>query len=112
MNALNFEKGQGLIPAIVQDAEDGTVLMLAYMNEEALARTLETRKATFWSRSRNALWTKGESSGNFQLVQSIWRDCDSDTLLVQVKSTGPACHTGRRSCFYRLLDDPAPDEED
>lgn len=110
MNGLNFQKGNGLIPAIVQDAQDGTVLMLAYMNEESLKKTLETGKATFWSRSRQALWTKGESSGNFQLVREIRKDCDSDTLLLKVESTGPACHTGRRSCFYRLLDDETPDE--
>ncbi len=105
MTELDFAKGDGLIPAIVQDEKDGTVLMLAYMNEEALKKTLATGKATFWSRSRNELWTKGETSGNFQLVQEIRMDCDGDTLLIKVKSTGPACHTGNRSCFYRLLED-------
>lgn len=105
MTELDFAKGDGLIPAIVQDEKDGTVLMLAYMNEEALKKTLATGKAMFWSRSRNELWTKGETSGNFQLVQEIRMDCDGDTLLIKVKSTGPACHTGNRSCFYRLLED-------
>lgn len=105
MSELDFAKSGGLIPAIVQDAADGTVLMLAYMNEEALEKTLATKKATFFSRSRNALWTKGETSGNFQLVKEIWKDCDNDTLLLKVESTGPACHTGNRSCFYRLLED-------
>lgn len=101
----DFEKQGGLIPAIVQDATDGTVLMLAYMNEEAFNKTLETKKATFWSRSRNSLWTKGETSGNFQIVCDISIDCDEDTLLVKVDSQGPACHTGNRSCFYRKVED-------
>lgn len=104
---LDFKKCNGLIPTIVQDVHDGTVLMLAYMNEEALQKTLETGKATFWSRSRNELWTKGETSGNFQLVKKIYKDCDEDTLLLQVESVGPACHTGNRSCFYRLLEKQA-----
>lgn len=105
MNDLDFRKGDGLIPAIVQDATDGTVLMMAYMNEESLKMTLETKKATFWSRSRNELWIKGETSGNVQYVREIYKDCDGDTLLVKVDSAGPACHTGNRSCFYRLLED-------
>lgn len=103
MYDLDFEKSDGLIPAIVQSAENGEVLMLAYMNQEALEKTLETKKATFWSRSRNSLWTKGETSGNFQHVVSIAKDCDGDTLLIKVKSDGPACHTGHRTCFYRSL---------
>lgn len=105
MIAIDFEKCGGLVPAIVQDANDGTVLMLAYMNEEALEKTLKTGLATFWSRSRNELWTKGETSGNFQRVQSIAIDCDADTLLLQVESDGPACHTGKRTCFYRSLEE-------
>ncbi len=105
MIAVDFEKCGGLVPAIVQDAADGTVLMLAYMNEEALEKTLKTGLATFWSRSRNELWTKGETSGNFQRVKSIAIDCDEDTLLLQVESEGPACHTGNRTCFYRSLED-------
>ncbi|MGM9960542.1 MAG: phosphoribosyl-AMP cyclohydrolase [Allobaculum sp.] len=105
MTDLDFEKCGGLIPAIVQDVHDGTVLMLAYMNEESLEKTLKTGKATFWSRSRNELWTKGETSGNYQLVKEIRKDCDEDTLLIKVESVGPACHTGNRSCFYRLLEE-------
>ena len=105
MYDLDFEKSGGLLPAIVQAAEDNEVLMLAYMNEEALKKTLETGKATFWSRSRQALWTKGETSGNFQHVVSIAKDCDGDTLLLKVKSDGPACHTGNRTCFYRSLEE-------
>lgn len=107
---LDFEKGQGLIPAIVQDAHDGIVLMLAYVNEEALDVMLETGKAAFYSRSRNSLWIKGETSGNFQLVREIRKDCDGDTLLIKVESMGPACHTGNRSCFYRLLNEEESDE--
>lgn len=99
-----FHKGD-LIPAIVQDKDSGEVLMLAYMNEESLLRTLESGKATFWSRSRNKLWCKGETSGNFMLVHSIKFDCDCDTLLVLVTPCGPACHTGNKSCFFRELDE-------
>jgi len=91
----------GLLPAIVQDAGTGEVLMLAYMNREALERTLETGKSHFWSRSRQTLWRKGETSGNVQTVEEIRLDCDGDTLLLKVDQTGPACHTGARSCFYR-----------
>ena len=90
----------GLIPAIVQDAETGEVLMLAYMNEASLLKTLDTGETHFWSRSRQALWHKGETSGHFQKVHRIVPDCDRDTLLVQVEQTGSACHTGNRSCFY------------
>ena len=92
-----------LIPAIVQDSESGEVLMLAYMNEEALAKTLETGLAHYYSRSRQKLWQKGESSGNIQEVQEIKLDCDGDTILLRVKQKGPACHTGRKSCFYKDL---------
>ena len=99
-----FEKGE-LIPAIVQDASDGTVLMLAYMNAESLRLTLETRRCTFFSRSRGRLWTKGETSGNFLDVVEVYYDCDCDTLLVKAKPAGPACHTGNRTCFYRRLDE-------
>ena len=101
----NFAKGDGLIPAIVQDAETTEVLMLAYMHSESWGATLKTGKATYWSRSRQTLWMKGESSGNVQLVKSIFIDCDNDTLLLQVEQLGKAaCHTGHRSCFYRKLD--------
>ncbi len=96
---------KGLVPAIVQDAEDGEVLMLAYMNETAWQKTLETGEAHYWSRSRQKLWHKGESSGNVQKVHSIRIDCDLDTVLLQVTQIGgAACHTGRRSCFYRKWD--------
>lgn len=92
---------RGLIPAILQDVGSGEVLMLAYMNQEALQMTLETGKATFWSRSRQRLWVKGETSGNIQYLKDISLDCDDDTLLLKVKPAGPACHTGHTSCFYR-----------
>jgi len=102
----DFAKGNGLIPVVVQEAESGEVLMLAYMNAEAWQRTLETGKATYWSRSRNTLWIKGESSGHFQLVREIRIDCDNDTILLKVQQQGgAACHTGYRSCFYRQVAD-------
>ncbi len=94
----------GLIPAIVQDATSGQVLMLAWMNEESLRLTLEQGKTWFWSRSRGELWHKGATSGNTQRVRQIFYDCDGDTLLVQVEAAGPACHTGETSCFFRLLE--------
>ncbi len=94
---------RGLLPAIVQDANSGTVLMLAYMNAEALQLTIETGEAHFWSRSRKELWHKGATSGNIQRVREVWIDCDADTLLLKVDPAGPACHTGEVSCFYRTL---------
>lgn len=100
----NFAKGDGLVPVIAQDAETKEVLMMAYMNRESWEVTLKTGKATYWSRSRQKLWLKGESSGNVQLVKAIFIDCDNDTILLQVKQLGDAaCHTGYRSCFYRKL---------
>ena len=96
---------RGLIPAIVQDDADGAVLMLAYMNEEAVRLTLEKGLVTFWSRSREEYWTKGETSGNFLRLKSIRKDCDLDALLVRAEPAGPSCHTGERSCFYRDLHD-------
>jgi len=100
----NFTKGDGLVPAIVQDAETKEVLMMAYMNRESWEATLKTGKATYWSRSRQKLWLKGESSGNVQLIKAVFIDCDEDTVLLQVKQIGDAaCHTGYRSCFYRKL---------
>jgi phosphoribosyl-AMP cyclohydrolase len=93
----------GLIAAIAQDAGTGEVLMLAWMNAEALAATVETGRATYWSRSRGALWVKGETSGHFQQVLEIRVDCDQDAILLKVNQAGGACHTGRPSCFYRLL---------
>jgi phosphoribosyl-AMP cyclohydrolase len=93
----------GLIPAIVQDAETKEVLMLAYMNAESLRKTMETSETVFWSRSRGELWHKGATSGNIQKVIEIKVDCDADTLLVLVNPAGPACHTGETNCFYREL---------
>lgn len=103
MTELKFDSN-GLIPAVVQDAADGTVLMVAWMNHESLERTLSDHLACFWSRSRQQLWVKGETSGNFLEVKEIRLDCDADTLLLLVEPRGPACHTGNRSCFYRVLD--------
>jgi len=100
---LQFNEA-GLIPAIVQDATTGQVLMLAWMNEESLRLTLEQGETWFWSRSRGELWHKGATSGNIQRVRHIFYDCDGDTLLVQVEAAGPACHTGETSCFFRLLE--------
>ncbi len=91
----------GLIPAIIQDCESGEVLMLGYMNEESLRRTLESGRTWFWSRSRQEFWCKGETSGNRQYVREMRYDCDGDALVVKVLQVGPACHTGERSCFYR-----------
>jgi phosphoribosyl-AMP cyclohydrolase len=94
---------KGLIPAVIQDAKDGTVLMVAYMNRESLRRTLRLKKSVFWSRSRQSFWLKGESSGNVQKVKEIRIDCDGDCLVVKVDQIGKAaCHTGHRSCFYRI----------
>ena len=95
----------GLIPAIAQDADSGEVLMMAWMNAEAVARTLETGRVTYWSRSRAAFWVKGESSGHVQELVDFRVDCDRDCLLVLVAQTGPACHTNRRSCFYTAVRD-------
>ncbi|RMF88807.1 MAG: bifunctional phosphoribosyl-AMP cyclohydrolase/phosphoribosyl-ATP diphosphatase HisIE [Nitrospinota bacterium] len=94
---------QGLIPAVIQDSRSGEVLMVAYMNREALQKTLSTGLTHFWSRSRKTLWQKGETSGHIQQVEEIAYDCDADTLLVKVRQQGVACHTGARSCFYRTL---------
>jgi phosphoribosyl-AMP cyclohydrolase len=94
---------RGLVPAVVQDADNGDVLMVAYMNAESLERTLDEGRTVFWSRSRHELWRKGETSGNVQHVESVRVDCDADTLLVRVHQTGAACHTGNRTCFYREI---------
>lgn len=99
---INWD-ANGLVPAIVQDATSQRVLMLAYMNAESLARTMETGIAHFWSRRRRELWKKGETSGNIQRVREIRYDCDGDTILLLVDPAGPACHTGEVSCFYRSL---------
>jgi phosphoribosyl-AMP cyclohydrolase len=108
---LDFAKLNGLLPAVVQDDESGEVLMVGFMNEAALTRTRETGFVTFFSRTRNALWTKGETSGNRLAVRRILVDCDDDTLLVRVERQGDGnvCHTGVRSCFYRELPDLDPD---
>ena len=103
MERIDFNKNNGLVPVIVQDNDTNEVLMLAYMNEEALKKTLDTGFAHYFSRSRNKLWKKGESSGNVQEVKDILVDCDNDTILLKVKQTGPACHTGRKSCFFTNL---------
>lgn len=95
--------GAGLIPAIVQDNETQQVLMMAWMNQDSLQKTLETRETWFWSRSRQELWHKGGTSGNVQSVVSMHYDCDGDTLLVKVKPAGPACHTGEISCFFNEI---------
>ena len=102
---LDFEKMGGLIPAIIQDAESGKVLMLAYMDPKAWTKTLETRKTWFYSRSREKYWMKGEESGNVQHVKEIYFDCDKDTILIKVEQIGKAaCHVGYASCFYRRID--------
>lgn len=102
ISELRFNS-RGLIPAIVQDVNTNQVLTLAYMNKESLRLTLEKKETVFWSRSRNELWHKGETSGNIQKVIEIKIDCDADTLLILVQPAGPACHTGEQSCFYRNL---------
>jgi len=96
---------EGLVPAIIQDTETGEVLMLAYMNKEALHKTITVGRTVFWSRSRNRLWLKGETSGNYQQVREIRLDCDGDTLLIEVEQTGVACHTGEKSCFFRQIEE-------
>ena len=100
----------GLVPCVMQDAQSGEVLTVAYMNEEALARTRETGEVHFWSRSRGELWRKGETSGNVMRLRALRYDCDEDALLVLVEAAGPACHTGERSCFYRGDSEPQPAE--
>lgn len=108
MDEIKFNE-QGLVPAIAQDAETGDILMVAWMNRESLELTLKSKKATYWSRSRNKLWLKGEESGNIQELKHIFIDCDADVVLMKVHQRGgAACHTGHRSCFYReILDEGA-----
>lgn len=103
VETLKFD-ARGLIPAVIQDAESGEILMLAYMNAESLRLTQETGETYFWSRSRQELWHKGATSGNIQKVVDLHVDCDADTLLVRVDPAGPACHTGNRTCFYRRIE--------
>jgi phosphoribosyl-ATP pyrophosphohydrolase/phosphoribosyl-AMP cyclohydrolase len=100
---VNFEKGNGLVPAVVQDASNGRVLMQAYMNEEALRLTLASGKTHFWSRTKGRLWLKGEESGYHSLVQNAVLDCDDDAILFKVQQIGPVCHTGEESCFYKPI---------
>ena len=102
IDQLKFDSN-GLIPAIVQDVNNNEVLMMAYMNKESLRRTLDDGKACYWSRSRQEFWVKGMTSGHIQQVKEICFDCDCDTLLLKVEQTGPACHTNKRSCFYRKI---------
>jgi phosphoribosyl-AMP cyclohydrolase len=102
LDELRFD-AFGLIPAVVQDATNGEVLMVGYMNREAIERTLTTGRVTFWSRSRQKFWVKGETSGHFQHLREIYLDCDADCLLVKVEQVGPACHEGYRSCFFRRI---------
>lgn len=100
IETLDFEKGDGLIPAIIQDADTFQVLMLGYMNQEALEKTLDEERVTFYSRTKSRLWTKGETSGNFLNLVDIQQDCDNDTLLILAHPEGPTCHTGNNSCFF------------
>ncbi len=105
MNAIDFDKSGGLVPAIAQDADSGAVMMLAWMNREAYEETLRTGRAVYFSRSRNRLWRKGEESGHYQEVREILVDCDADTILLKVRQLGgAACHEGYRSCFFRRVE--------
>lgn len=106
MVEIDFKKGEGLVPVIIQDASTNEVLMLGYMNRQSWEKTLETKKASFWSRSRKKLWIKGETSGHFQEVKEIYLDCDGDTVLLKVNQLGgAACHTGHRSCFHQRYEE-------
>jgi phosphoribosyl-ATP pyrophosphohydrolase/phosphoribosyl-AMP cyclohydrolase len=102
INALDWQKGDGLLPAVIQDAHTSAVLMLGYMNREALNATLRTKQVTFFSRTKNRLWTKGETSGHFLNVVSVQADCDNDSLLITARPQGPTCHTGATSCFGKV----------
>jgi len=104
VDTIDFEKGNGLLPVIVQDSESLEVLMLAYMNKEALKKSLVTGRATYYSRSRKKQWIKGETSGNYQLIKEIRTDCDNDTILLLVKQKGGACHKGYNSCFFSKIE--------
>jgi len=104
-----MKKNMKIIPAVIQDFKTKEVLMLAYMDITSLKKSISEGKTWFWSRSKKRLWNKGETSGNIQEIKEIMYDCDNDSLLIQVKQTGPACHTGKKSCFYRTLEDPGTD---
>lgn len=108
-NSLTFNDA-GLLPVIAQDEETGEILMLAWMNAEAVTKTIETKRVTYWSRSRSAFWIKGESSGHTQELVDLRMDCDKDCLLAVVRQIGPACHTNRRSCFYTSISGDEPVE--
>ncbi len=101
VNQVDWAKVNGLAPVIIQDYLSGRVLMLGYMNQEALQKTLSEGKITYYSRTRQALWTKGETSGNFQTIKKVFLDCDNDTILIKVRQNGSVCHTGRKTCFYQ-----------
>lgn len=103
IDKIDFKKNDGLVPVVIQDYKTKQVLMLAYMNKESLKKTLTKGETWFWSRERKKLWHKGESSGNIQIVKSIYLDCDNDTILIEVKQKGNACHTGKKSCFFRKI---------
>jgi len=100
---IDWEKLNGIIPVITQDFKTKKVLMLGFMNKAALKKTLKEGKVTYWSRTRKKLWTKGETSGNFQLVKEIWLDCDNDSLLIKVDQKGNVCHTGHKTCFFKKI---------
>ncbi len=102
MKDIKFDE-KGLIPAVIQDADTGEILMLGYMNEEALTCTLEGKDVWFYSRSHQELWHKGETSGNYIRVEEVWKDCDNDTILVKATPTGPVCHTGNKTCFFQQI---------
>lgn len=104
VSEIDFEKGGGLVPVVAQDRRTGEVLMLAYANREAVEKTLLTRLAHYWSRSRRKLWMKGETSGNIQRVVEVLVDCDNDSLIYVVEQSGPACHTGNRTCYFRRVE--------
>jgi phosphoribosyl-AMP cyclohydrolase len=111
LSLIDFAKGGGLVTAIAQDHETGEVLMVAYMNEASLRRTLELREVVYWSRSRQKLWHKGEESGNVQKLKELYVDCDGDALVVRVEQVGgAACHTGKRNCFFRRIDGSAVED--
>jgi len=109
LDSLKYD-ANGLVPAVVQDCENGDVLMVGYMNRDAVKATLTTGRTTFWSRSRQKFWIKGETSGNIQAVNGVYVDCDKDCLLVKVDQKGAACHEGYRSCFFRQVDSDAKEE--
>lgn len=103
LEKINFQKMQGIVPVVTQDVKTKRILTLAFMNRESLEKTLELGKVTYWSRTRKRLWTKGETSRNYQLVKEIFIDCDDDSLLIKVKQLGNVCHTGRPTCFFKKV---------